>query len=151
MAFSPAAIRNRILPILAVLTGLALPGEIRAEDLLIIANPSVQVTTPLGLREVSAIYLLRMTVWPDGSLIVPVNREASSAIRAKFTANILKQDTASLARYWNEMHFQGKLPPLVQESEPAMLAFIQKIPGAVGYISASTPPVDVKVLARVPE
>jgi len=25
---------------------------------------------------------------------------------------VLKQDNASLSTYWNEMHFQGKLPPL---------------------------------------
>jgi ABC-type phosphate transport system substrate-binding protein len=135
---------------LAVLIGLLPIRSAGAEDLLIIANPSVELAEPLTLKQIEAIYLLRMTAWPDSSHIVPVNREAGSEIRAKFTSAVLKQDNANLAAYWNEMHFQGKLPPLVQESEPAMLAFVQKVPGAVGYISASTPAVDVKVLARVP-
>jgi ABC-type phosphate transport system substrate-binding protein len=121
-----------------------------AEQLLIVANPSVGDIPPLSPKEIAAIYLLRVTIWPDGTHIIPVNREVASDIRTDFTATVLKQDTASLAAYWNEMHFRGKLPPLVQESEPAMLAFVQRVPGAIGYISASTPPVGVKVLGHAP-
>jgi ABC-type phosphate transport system substrate-binding protein len=130
--------------------GLLLSGSAAAEELLIIANPSVNVTAPPSLGEIAAIYLLRTTTWPDGSRIVPVNREAGSEARMKFTSWVLQEDNASLTIYWNEMHFMGKLPPVVQQSEQAMLAFIQSVPGSVGYISASTAPINVKVLARVP-
>ena len=137
-------------PLLAIATfGLLLSGTAEAEDLLIIANPSVELTTPLTLKQVAALYLLRTTTWPNGSRIVPVNREATSESRRQFTSSVLAEDNASLAIYWNEMHFRGKQPPVVQESEQAMLAFIQKVPGAVGYVSASTGPIGVKVLARV--
>ena len=136
--------------VLAILILLTLTRPASAEDLLIIANPSVNVALPLTLREIEAIYLLRITTWPDGSHIVPVNREISSVLRAKFTAEALQQNNATLAAYWNEMHFQGKLPPVVQESEPAMLAFVQRVPGAIGYISASTEADGVKVLGHVP-
>jgi ABC-type phosphate transport system substrate-binding protein len=141
---------TRALLAVAVLFAFLLPPSARADDLLIIANPSVGLTAPLTLNQIAAIYLLQTTNWPDGSHIVPVNREATSDIRARFTASVLKQDNASIAAYWNEMHFLGKQPPVVQESEKAMLAFIQRVPGAVGYINASTQPIDVKVLAHVP-
>jgi ABC-type phosphate transport system substrate-binding protein len=141
---------TRILPTIAFVAGLLLAKSATAEALLIIANPTVSVATPLSTSQIAAIYLLRVTSWPDGSHIVPVNREATSATRAMFAATVLQQDNASLAAYWNEMHFMGKLPPVVQESEAAMLAFIQKVPGAIGYIRASTAPIDVKVLAYVP-
>jgi ABC-type phosphate transport system substrate-binding protein len=140
----------RLYFILAVLAYLAVTETASAEELLIIANPSVNVALPLTMREIEAIYLLRITTWPDGSHIVPVNREVSSEARAKFTAEALQQNSAALAAYWNEMHFQGKQPPVVQESEPAMLAFVQRVPGAVGYISAATPADGVKVLSHVP-
>jgi ABC-type phosphate transport system substrate-binding protein len=136
--------------VFAILIVLAMIGPASAEELLIIANPSVNVALPLTMREIEAIYLLRITTWPDGSHIVPVNREVSSAVRAKFTVEALQENNATLAAYWNEMHFQGKLPPVVQESEPAMLAFVQRVPGAIGYISASTAAEGVKVLSRVP-
>jgi ABC-type phosphate transport system substrate-binding protein len=143
----------RVLLAIAVAAGALIAtsaGVVRAQGLLIVTNPSVNVTAPLSISQIAAIYLLRLTTWPDGSPIVPVNREAGSEVRSEFTAEVLRQDGASLATYWNEMHFQGRLPPLVQESEQAMLAFIQKVPGAVGYIRAATAPVGVKVLARVP-
>ena len=141
---------TRALLAIAVLVGLLLATSAGAEGLLIIANPSVNLVTPLTLNEIAAFYLLRATSWPDGRRIVPVNREPRSEVRAKFTVIVLQQDKASLVTYWNNMHFMGKLPPVVQESEQAMLAFIQKVPGSVGYISASTAPINVKVLARVP-
>jgi len=129
---------------------LLLAGPARAEGLLIIGNPSVTVATPLSLGQIAAIYLLRMTTWPDGSHIVPVNREATSQTRERFTMTVLQQDNTSLATYWNELHFMGKQPPVVQESEQAVLAFVQNVPGSIGYISASVAPVGVKVVARVP-
>ena len=122
-----------------------------ADGLLIIANPSVSVDAPLSLKELTAIYLLRVTRWPDGSHIVPVNRELGSALRRQFTSNVLHEQNDRLARYWNQMHFQGKDPPLVQESEDSMLAFVRSVPGAIGYIRASSQPDGVKVLRHVPE
>lgn len=121
-----------------------------AEELLIIANPSVGPIAPLTLRQISAIYLLRMISWPDGSHIIPVNRELGSKARDRFTASVLREDNATLVDYWNKMHFQGKSPPVIQESEQAMLAFVRSVPGAVGYVSASTPVDGVEVLDHVP-
>ncbi|MDB5393491.1 MAG: hypothetical protein JWM91_997 [Rhodospirillales bacterium] len=139
----------RPLLVLAILITVLPLQSSSAEQLLIIANPSVGDIAPLSLKEVAAIYLLRITAWPNGAHIVPVNREIASEVRTDFTAAVLQQDTTSLAAYWNAMHFQGKLPPVVQESELAMLAFVQRVPGAVGYISADTPAVGVKVLGHV--
>ena len=139
----------RLLFAAVVVSGCLLCARADAEDLLIIANPSVPAETPVTLRQIAAIYLLRVTTWPDGAHIVPVNREADSATRMKFASLVLRQDDDDLAAYWNEMHYRGKLPPVVQESEQAMLAFVQHVPGSIGYITASTAPVNVKVLAHV--
>lgn len=137
--------------IILVLFALVAPlHAAQAGRLIVIANPSIGSSRALSLKDVAAIYLLRVTTWPDGSRIVPVNREVGSAERVDFTTTVLQQDFESLAAYWNEMHFQGKLPPVVQESEPAMLAFVQSVPGAIGYISENTPAIGVTVLAHVP-
>ncbi len=140
-----------IILVLAMLVGLLMSRPVAAEDLLIIANRSVTVAAPLGLGRIAAIYLLRMTTWPDGTHIVPVNREATSMARETFASRVLREDNATLAVYWNEMHYRGKLPPVVQELEQAMLAFVQKVPGAIGYIGTATRPVGVRVLGRVRE
>lgn len=140
---------RRLLLVIVVMAAALRTAQAGAEELLIIGNPSVDVATPVPMSRIAAIYLLRLTTWPDGTHVVPVNREASSALRAAFTEQVLGQDNANLAAYWNEMHYKGKLPPVVQESEQAMLAFVRTVPGSIGYISASMAPADVKVLAHV--
>ncbi|CAK0754367.1 PBP_domain domain-containing protein [Gammaproteobacteria bacterium] len=120
-----------------------------AHELLIIAHPDVAVSG-LTVDELAAIYLLKMTSWPDNEKIVPVNREAASAARTVFSDMVLHQPPNTLHAYWNQMHFRGKVPPLVQESDQAVLAFIQKVPGAIGYVNADIAPQNVKILAKIP-
>ena len=74
----------------------------------------------------------------------------SSGARTAFSDAVLRQPANTLNAYWNQMHFKGKSPPLVQESDLAVLAFVQKVPGAIGYISAGVAPQNVKVLAKLP-
>jgi ABC-type phosphate transport system substrate-binding protein len=132
--------------LLAAISGASLA---QADELLVIANQSVPVAA-LSTDELASIYLLKMTSWPSGPSIVPVNREASSHVRNTFTELVLRQPLNALNAYWNQMHFKGKVPPLIQESDQAVLAFVQKVPGAIGYISAGTVAQNVKILAHVP-
>lgn len=124
-------------------------GVSSADELLVIANANVAASS-LSSDEVAAIYLLKTTSWQDGENIVPVNREAASSVRTTFSDAILRHPPSALNAYWNQMHFKGKVPPLVQESDQAVLAFVQKVPGAIGYIKATLAPLNVKILARVP-
>lgn len=121
----------------------------QAEELIVIANPDVPVAH-LSQDELASIYLLKTTVWRGGGNIVPVNREAANAARTLFSDVVLRQLPNALTAYWNQMHFKGKAPPLIQESDQAVLAFVQNVPGAIGYISAAVQPQNVKILARVP-
>ena len=123
-------------------------GGLWAAEFLVIAHPGVPVST-LTADELSAIYLLRTSTWDDGMRIIPVNREAGSNARTVFSARILRQPQSALNTYWDRMHFKGMTPPLVQESDKAVLAFVQKVPGAIGYVSASTELKNVKVLAEI--
>jgi ABC-type phosphate transport system substrate-binding protein len=138
-----------------LLLGLALlaASPSRAGDdshVLIVAHPALTVAN-LTADDLSRIYLLRQSLWPDGVPVVPLNREASSTVRNLFTTEVLKQTANTLATHWQQMHFKGKNPPLVQESDLAVLAFVQKVPGAIGYVSADTPVGDgVKVLGKLP-
>jgi ABC-type phosphate transport system substrate-binding protein len=141
--------RGRFTLPLFLLAALFWAGAAHAADLFVIANPSVEVDT-LPLAQVARIYLLKRTTWPDGTRIVPVNRELGSPARSSFTRSVLKVDGATLADYWNQMHFKGWMPPVIQESGQAMLRFIQNVPGSIGYVRADSPPANVKILARVP-
>lgn len=122
-------------------------GNLWAADFIVIANIDVPAAK-LTPDELSSIYLLRTSNWQNGVRIVPVNREAASNARAMFVMRVLKQSQTALDTHWNRMSFKGITPPLIQESDNAVLDFVQKVSGAIGYVSASTELKNVKVLAE---
>lgn len=124
-------------------------GANSGSGVVVIANPSVPLTT-ISLKELVAIYMLRVTYWPNGEAVVPVNQEADSRVRSRFSEAVLGQPPMALANYWNQMHFQGKNPPLIMDSDQAVAAFVRNVPGAIGYVNANTPVDGVKIMGRLP-
>ncbi len=122
-------------------------SNVWAADFFVIANRSVPAAM-LTSDDLSSIYLLRTSNWQDGTRIIPVNREAGSNARAIFAARVLGQSQATLDAHWNRMNFKGITPPLIKESDKAVLIFVQSVPGAIGYVSSSTELKDVRVLAE---
>lgn len=139
----------RIVLAVYALCFLAFAESASARTIYVIANPSIPISN-LSQQELEKIYLLRQPYWPDGNLIVPVNREASSGIREFFSNIVLKQSPRSLSTYWNQMHFRGKSPPIVQASNESVIAFVRKIPGAIGYVEDIANLDGVKVMAELP-
>ena len=144
--------RANLWPLLLILFGAAMvPGTavLAADKLLVIAHPGVPVEA-MDAAELSRIFMLKRQVWPDGSPVVPVNREASSAERQRFSEQVLGRNMRSLANYWNQMQFKGFMPPVVQESNAAVAAFVRNVPGAIGYIAADSAPEGVRLLGEIP-
>ena len=126
---------------------LAPPGL--AGGLVVIASPEVPDDT-ISIEKLADIYTLRKTFWSNEIPVVPVNREATSPVREKFSEAVFKLSPQELAEYWNRLRFQGKLPPLVQASDQAVLGFVRNVPGAIGYIDAGHATAGVKILTRIP-
>ncbi len=122
---------------------------VRAEGLLVIASPQVSVDSVTN-EELAAIYLTQKKTWPGGLSVVPVNREAASRVRERFSLTVLEHTPREMADYWNRLRFQGKLPPLVQTSDQAVLGFVRSVPGAVGYIEVGQATTGVKILKNLP-
>ena len=126
---------------------LASPGQ--AGELVVIASPQVPDDT-ISVEKLADIYTLKKTFWANGIQVVPVNHEASSPLREKFSEAVFKLPPQELTEYWNRLRFQGKLPPLTQTSDQAVLGFVRNVPGAIGYIDASHAATGVKILLRIP-
>lgn len=124
-------------------------AAVQAEELLVIAHPQVPENV-ISREELAAVYLIRKSRWSDDMPVVPVNREADSAIREQFSREILNHSPRELADYWNRLRFQGKQPPLIMTSNQAIAGFVRNVPGAIGYIASRQPPAGVKVLTRIP-
>ena len=124
-------------------------GSCADGGVIVIGNPQLPVSS-LSTAQLTAIYLHRETLWPGGMVVVAVNQDISSAARRRFSLDVFQQPPEALGEYWTRMHFRGQNPPLVLDSDAAVAAFVQRVPGSVGYVSAGTPVEEVKILKRLP-
>jgi len=121
----------------------------QAGGLLVIASPQVPITT-ISIEQLADIYTSKKTFWDNHIQVVPVNREATSVERESFSQAVFALPPQELGEYWNRLSFQGKLPPIIQTSDQAVLGFVRSIPGAIGYINANQQPTGVKILLVLP-
>src|SRR5438034_881747 len=71
----------------------------------VIVHPSRN--QPLPLDDVARIFLKKQRFWDDGAPIVPLNREAESPLRERFSRRIFGMSSSALAAYWNDQYFLG--------------------------------------------
>jgi ABC-type phosphate transport system substrate-binding protein len=116
-----------------------------AHSQMVIANPSLKASdvSKSDLRDV----FTGASASLDGSHVVPVLLKQGPAHEAFLAAYVGKSDSA-LAATWRSLVFsgQGSMPKSV-DSDAAMVEYVAKTPGAVGYIGKTAPHEGVKVLA----
>jgi len=122
---------------------------VQAGGLLVIASPQVPDAT-ISVKQLADIYSLKKTFWAGNIQVVPVNREVSSVERENFSGAVFNLSPQELGEYLNRLAFQGKLPPIIQTSDQAVLGFVRSVPGAIGYINANQQPTGVKILLQLP-
>jgi len=89
------------------------------------------------------IFWRKQRYWPKGLPIKPVNLDAQHAIRTQFSQSILGSLPNEQIDYWNGQYFNGIKPPYSVKSEEAVLRYVAKTKGAIGYVDACQ--VDVRV------
>jgi hypothetical protein len=83
-------------------------------------------------------FLKKVTRWPGGETIRPADLRANSPARKRFTEVVLKRSVGAVRSYWQQRIFSGRdVPPPELDSDEAVLAFVAKHPGAVGYVSGA--------------
>jgi hypothetical protein len=100
--------------------------------------------------EVRAIYLKRKMFWDDGQPIIPINREAGSSVRERFSEAVFGQGSHRLAAYWNQRYFEaGEFPPATLASDEAVIRFVAGNEDAIGYVGRKDVPDSVAVVLVV--
>lgn len=118
-----------------------------AEEILIIGNKNLPVDK-LSIYEVRLIFL-KKKLFIKNVKLVPVNLSPFNPLRKKFNKYILGMDKEQLILYWNTMYLNGIDPPIVLSSQRAVIKFVSKVKGGIGYISPKYLNNNVKVLLRV--
>jgi ABC-type phosphate transport system substrate-binding protein len=116
-------------------------------DLYIIANKDLP-TAQLDKDEIAAIYLLKKKHWENGEDIMPINLPAQAEARTRFTAEIFDSTPDKLGSYWDKMLFKGETPPVTQNSEQAVILFVERIKGAIGYVETKPQSAQIKILQQ---
>lgn len=116
-------------------------------DLYIIANKELP-TAQLEKSDIAAIYLLKKKHWENGEDIMPINLPATADARNHFTAEIFDSTPEKLGSYWDKMLFKGETPPVTQNSEQAVIMFVERIKGAIGYVETKPQSSQIKILQQ---
>ena len=105
----------------------------------------------LSKEQVARYFLKKTTKWPSGQAAAPVDQVEGAPARQSLSRAILNRDVRAVKSFWEMQIFSGRgVPPPEVASDGEVLAFVRTEAGAIGYVSAETPVVGVKVL-RVTE
>jgi ABC-type phosphate transport system substrate-binding protein len=106
-------------------------------DFVLIVNAkNSQKTAPRSF--VADAFLKKATRWDDDEAIRPVDQKPSADVRKSFSKLVLKRSVAAVRNYWQQKIFAGRgVPPPELDSDEAVVAYVEKHVGAVGYVSVS--------------
>lgn len=123
-------------PALVVLV-LAALLPIQAQPVEVITHPSNEIAS-LSRSELSKIFLKRLDTWADRTPAVPVDQVPHSAVRDEFTRWVHRRRVVNVEVYWKRLIFSGRaVPPPEVADDAAVIEFVRKTPGAVGYVRSS--------------
>lgn len=114
-------------------------------DPAIVGHPGL---LPLDAMTLQRIYTGKI-VELNGMRVTPVNLPPGNALRAHFLRDYLKQDEDQYIGYWTVRRYVGKgTPPRELENPDAVIEFVSRTTGAIGYVEESRLTPEMKVLLR---
>ena len=124
--------------VLALLVALAASPVASAQGFQLVVNTSNQVSS-LSKQQVSRMLLKKLTSWPDGGRVKPVDQAGARAVRKSFSQAVHGKKVGAVQSYWQKMTFSGRAtPPPELTSDRDVLKYVRNNAGAIGYVSAGT-------------
>jgi ABC-type phosphate transport system substrate-binding protein len=112
----------------------------------VIVNAS-SATTVVERQLLADAFLKKITSWPGGPTIRPVDQGAEAPARRKFTEEVLGRTVEAVRNYWQQQIFSGRaLPPPEVDTDDEVVQYVQRYPGAVGYVSPRADTSGVRVI-----
>ena len=95
--------------------------------------------TRVAPRDLSAMFLKKIGTWKNGAKIIPITLKDDSPVTTDFIKRIHNRSKQELKAYWQQQIFSGRgLPPQSFEGDAAVLDYVRRHPGAIGYISRAS-------------
>jgi ABC-type phosphate transport system substrate-binding protein len=121
-----------------------------ADEAIAIIVPSPPPAIQFDLLTLRDIFLKRISIDRLGTGLIPLNLPPDHPLRQAFSQALLGASPRDLQNYWNQRYFHGVSPPYVLSSDEAILRFVAKTPGAIGYVAPCDVDARVKEVARIP-
>ena len=142
------SVMNKMFCLIALLGPIAGSCAAFAQDVVLVANKSVQIS---GIRgaDLRAIYTGEKTRFADGSHAVPVTLKGGP-VHEVFLKNHVGKDPGEFRAQWRKAVFTGQgSMPRAFDTEAALIEYVAATPGALGYASRISPHDNVKSLPVV--
>lgn len=127
---------------------LAAGAQTQPKAILVIAHPD----TPRSLAndELVRIFLGKTTHFSDGQPAHPVDQSESSETRDLFYMKLTGKNRSQMKTYWSRLIFTGKgFPPKTLPDDDAVIQWVSKNPGSIGYVRAGSSPKGVTVVTSL--
>jgi hypothetical protein len=136
--------RTKILALLLFLVTPAL--AIADEAYRVIAHPDTKISA-VERAFLKDVFLKKATRWPGDEIVRPVDHGPDTAVRRKFSQDVIGRSVSAVKSYWQSLIFAGRdVPPPELDNDAQIIAYVQTHPGAIGYVSASANVSGVKLL-----
>jgi ABC-type phosphate transport system substrate-binding protein len=136
-----------------LLIALSMRSAVAGGKVVVIVNAENPVTE-LSVPEVRDFFLKRKTQWPDGKPVRFVDWEEGTAVRNAFLTEVVRKSARDLELFWiGEKLYHGNSAPIKVNSAEMVAAFVSRLAGAIGYVSAdaSLPSAKVKRIELIEE
>jgi hypothetical protein len=124
-------------------------GTVNAAGQLVIIT-ATDNTENIKLEDVTRIFLGKVTSFPSGEIVVPLNIDPSDPSYAEFARVVLKKTESQLRAYWAKQVFTGKRrPPRVISTTEELLALVASDGQYLSYIDKDDITHDVRWVIEV--
>lgn len=124
----------------------ATSGATSQDEFILVAHPDV-AEAAVSREIASDLFLKRMIEWSDGSPVRPVDQSPRRSVRSDFSRRIHGRSVSAIQNYWKKRIFSGRsVPPPELPGDAEVISYVRHNPGAVGYVSAGSALLGVKVI-----
>jgi ABC-type phosphate transport system substrate-binding protein len=133
-----------------IIIGLSLSfGSARASAEVVAVVAAKNPVSTLSKNQIADIFLGKMTRFPDGRQVLPIDQVENSSARETFYLKFTGMSPAQLKAHWSKIIFTGRgQPPPEVSNGIEVKKFIAKHPDAIGYIEQKLVDDSVKVVLK---
>ncbi|MDZ7782318.1 MAG: hypothetical protein U5K56_05000 [Halioglobus sp.] len=138
---------RRRLSIFGCMLALSLAVGPALADVVVVVSRQNPVTS-LTRAQLADVYLGRLSRFPNGEPVVPIDQREGADVRTEFYNDYLGQSPAQIKAHWSKLIFTGRgQPPRSVADGTAMIELIADNPGTIGYIDPDQVNDDVRILS----